>query len=115
MGKFTSHASEVKAALQSQTALAMQKVAMQAEGYAKALCPVGTPESTGIAGYVGGTLRDSISHVADDNEATIGTNVEYGKYVEFGTYRMGKRPFLQPAINDHIEEYRAIIEDTLKG
>lgn len=39
---------------------------------------------------------------------TIGTNVEYAPYVEFGTRRMEARPFLSQAISGHtseIEEY----------
>lgn len=42
---------------------AMNIIGMKLEKYAKALCPVGTPESTGIPGYMGGTLRNSITYV----------------------------------------------------
>lgn len=61
----------------SQIEIALEKVGLTAERYAKLACPVGTPESTGKKGYVGGTLRNSISHTHDKNTAYIGTNVEY--------------------------------------
>ena len=64
---------------------AMEIIGMNAEKYAKALCPVGTPESTGKKGYIGGTLRGSITHVATENSVTVGTNVFYAPYVELGT------------------------------
>ncbi len=57
-----------------------------AEGFAKQHCPVGTPESTGIEGYVGGRLRADIGHDADEDGVIIGTNVRYGPYVHNGTY-----------------------------
>lgn len=41
---------------------AMEECGLVAEGYAKKLAPVGTPESTGVPGYIGGTLRNSITY-----------------------------------------------------
>ncbi len=57
-----------------------------AEGFAKRHCPVGTAESTGIEGYIGGRLRADIGHNADEDGVVIGTNVRYGEYVHNGTY-----------------------------
>ncbi len=59
---------------------ALNAVGLQAEGYAKRLCPVDT-----------GNLRNSITHGFDDTElvAYIGTNVEYAAYVEFGHTKPG--------------------------
>lgn len=111
-------------------------VGIKAEKYAKARCPVGTPESTGIKGYRGGTLRNSITFQVQDGTVAIGTNVEYAPYVELGTGPYfnsppeweqfdskrgsgnGKgyvkpRPFLRPAIEDHIKEYKRIMEKEL--
>lgn len=47
-----------------------------------------------------GRLRNSIAHEIDEDglNATIGTNVEYGVFVEFGTRRKAERPFLFPAL-----------------
>lgn len=95
---------------------ALEKIGIQAEKYAKALCPVGTPESTGIPGYVGGTLRNSIAHLVDVGSKTvyIGTNVKYAPYVEMGTYKMTKKPYLKPAVEEHMQEYKNIVENELK-
>lgn len=98
----------------SQIEKALEKVGLTAERYAKLACPVGTPESTGKKGYMGGTLRNSISHTHDKNTAYIGTNVEYAPYVEMGTKKMAARPYLKPAIADHIQEYKNTIEQELK-
>ena len=84
---------------------ALEKVGLVAEGYAKRLCPVDT-----------GRLRNSITHVIDGGEmaAYVGTNVEYGPYVELGTARQKAQPFLRPAAQDHVGEYRRIIEGELR-
>ena len=49
-----------------------------------------------------GRLRNSIAHEVDANglNATIGTNLEYAPYVEFGTQRMRERPYLFPALEE---------------
>ena len=67
---------EVLAAMQEAAVRALEKCGLTAEGYAKRLCAVDT-----------GNLRNSITHSVDDAEpaAYIGTNVEYGVYVELGT------------------------------
>jgi len=84
----------------------LEKVGLVAEGYAKRLCPVDT-----------GRLRNSITHAIDGGEmaAYIGTNVEYGPHVEFGTSRSKAQPFLRPAASDHGDEYRGILESELRG
>ena len=53
----------------------------------------------------------------DDGEpaAYIGTNVEYAPYVCLGTMHMKVQPFLKPAVNDHKDEYRKILENSLKN
>lgn len=78
------------------------RIGAAAEGYAKDLCPVDT-----------GRLRASITHKADETTAYIGTNVEYGKYVELGTKRHRAQPFLQPAAQDHTDTYNAIMRQEL--
>lgn len=79
-----------------------------------------------------GNLRNSIDYaVGDDNVLYLGTNVEYAPYVEFGHKQkkgryvpaIGKRlvadevpakPFLRPAIENYINEYKQIIENVLR-
>lgn len=93
----------VEEATFSQIERALEKVGLTAERYAKLACPVDT-----------GRLRNSISHTHDKNTAYIGTNVEYAPYVEMGTKKMAARPYLKPAIADHIREYKNTIEQELK-
>lgn len=107
---------------------ALERCGMQGEGYAKDLCPVDT-----------GNLRNSIGHKVDGKEAYIGTNSEYGPYVELGTgkYVTGGRPtpwvyqdskgkwhrtngqkaqpYLKPAVADHKQTYQNIIIDEMKN
>lgn len=80
------------------------------ERKAKEKCPVGTPESTGVPGYVGGRLRASITHDADETGAVVGTNVTYGKHVELGTRRMDPQPFLVPALRESEDEIKRLYE-----
>ena len=77
-----------------------------AERFAKKLAPYDT-----------GNLRNSITHEVDEGEpaAYIGTNVEYAPYQELGTINMDANPFLKPAVADHANEYRKIIEKELKN
>lgn len=129
---------EVLGALDDATEKILTMIGIKAEKYAKALCPVGTPESTGIKGYRGGTLRNSITFQVTDDEVAIGTNVEYAPYVELGTGPyfspppeweqfdaprgsgggygyVRPRKFLQPAIADHLDEYVKIMDTELKN
>ena len=79
---------------------------------AKDLAPVGTPESTGIKGYVGGTLKASIKSKTFKKEQTgvVYTTLEYAPHQEFGTRFMPAQPFMRPAMNMH----RAGIQQSLK-
>jgi len=58
-----------------------------------------------------GRLRSSITSEVVGLEGKVGTNVEYGKYLEFGTSRMPPYPWLFPAV----EEKRDEIKEALKG
>lgn len=133
---------EVLNTLENAVTRVMTMIGIKVEAYAKKLCPVGTPESTGKKGYRGGTLRNSITFEVQSKgtEATVvvGTNVEYAPYVELGTGPnfvappdweqfeapqgggVGKgyvkpRPFLRPAIEDHLELYKKMIKDELEN
>lgn len=127
--KFTDNSKEVLAAMQQAAEIALEKCGLVAEGYAKRLCPVDT-----------GNLRNSIAHKVDAENTTayIGTNSEYAAYVELGTgkYYPGGRPtpwvyqdakgkwhlthgqraqpYLKPAVADHAQTYRKIIEKEMK-
>ena len=107
---------------------ALEICGLTAEGYAKRLCPVDT-----------GNLRNSITHQVQPSELAvyIGSNNEYAVYVECGTgkYYPGGRqtpwvyqdargnwhltngqraqPYLKPAIADHLNTYKSMIEREL--
>lgn len=133
---------EVLEALEDATERILTMIGIKAEKYAKGRCPVGTPESTGKKGYRGGTLRNSITFIVEtsgtEGTLTLGSNVEYAPYVELGTgpyfdtppewlqYVTEKgsgdgagyvkpRPFIRPAIEEHLDEYKRIIENELKN
>lgn len=104
--QFTDNSKEVLEAMQQAAVRALEKCGLTAEGYAKKMCPVDT-----------GNLRNSITHTVDEEEpaAYIGSNVEYAPYVCLGTIHMKAQPFLKPAVADHANEYRKIIEKELKN
>ena len=104
--QLTDNSKEVLEAMQQAVVRALEKCGLTADGYAKKLCPVDT-----------GNLRNSITHTVDEEEpaAYIGTNVEYAPYVCLGTIHMKAQPFLKPAVNDHKDEYRKILENSLKN
>lgn len=102
--RITDRSDEVIAEMHSKIETALDGVGLLAEGNAQALAPVDT-----------GRLRDSITHVVDDNAVTIGTDVEYAAYVELGTSKHAEQPYLRPALADHLQEYRELIYNTLKS
>jgi phage gpG-like protein len=114
---FTSHKDEITAEAKSKILKWLEAIGQDAAATAADKAPVGTPESTGIPGYIGGTLKNSISPAVDPGEQCvyIGTNVEYAPYQEFGTSRgiTGKH-FIQFGATAHQAEYQKMLEDALK-
>jgi len=47
-----------------------------------------------------GRLRDSVKYKVRGDEVSIGTNVEYATYQEYGTVKMPARPYLRPSIDN---------------
>ena len=95
----------------------LEAIGEDAAGTAADRAPVGTPESTGIPGYIGGTLKNSISSavVENENAVYIGTNVEYAPCQEFGTSRgIPGKHFLQFGATAHQAEYKSLLEQYLK-
>lgn len=115
-----------------QKKVALEAVGLQGETNAKMhISAVGAVDT--------GRLRNSLTHATDDDSAYIGTNVEYGIYVELGTgiyaseggrstpwsYKddegnwhttvgMKPRPFLAPAVQEHIDEYKELVENYMR-
>lgn len=132
--KVEDHSKEYLDELDRLIPIALEECGLAAEGFAKRLCAVDT-----------GLLRNSITHAisgeppaiavytdnnkeqhgeysgsvptAEDKKTVmyLGTNVEYAPYVEMGTSRTRAQPFIQPAIEDHENDYKRLIEKRLKG
>ena len=85
---------------------ALIKIGAACVGHAKTNTPVRT-----------GNLRSSMVSIRDkDNDCDyIGTDVDYGKYVELGTSRMAGRHMLQKAGTEYREEYKNIVETEYKN
>lgn len=128
---FISNVGAVMEDLEGGMIRALERMGLQAEGYAVDLVPIDT-----------GNLKNSITHTVDAAEKTayLGTPNEYAPYVEFGTgmYVDGGRktpwvykdektgewrvthgqkaqPYIKPALTDHVQTYKNILEDELKG
>lgn len=99
---------EARALMRAAIARGLEEMGLVAEGYAKAGCPVDT-----------GRLRNSITHVrASETTEAIGTNVEYGRYVEFRedvSHKNGHAHFLRDAASEHTAEYAQIMRSALGG
>lgn len=65
---FEDNSDEVLKAFEAAWSRGLERIGLQAEGYAKDLCPVDT-----------GALRNSISHKVDDGEPAVyvGSNLKY--------------------------------------
>lgn len=99
-----SHKKEIIDLKNEAIARALEAIGIQAEGDVASLAPVDT-----------GRLRDSITHEthAEEESVYVGTNVEYGKYQEYGTSRMRAHPFLKPGIMNNLETYKSIAKQFL--
>ena len=126
--EYVDNSEEIIAKLKEAKKRALKRIGMQAESFAKKLCPVDT-----------GGLRNSINHKVQKDEVYIGTNKEYAAYVELGTgkyydggrktpwaYQDAKgdwhmthgqraRPYLKPAAANHTQTYKNIVEDEMKN
>lgn len=100
------NARQIENAFDAQIAKALEEIGLLAEGYAKKACPVDT-----------GRLRASITHQIDtgSDSVYIGTNVEYGVYVEMGTRYRKAKPYLKPAATEHGSQYRSVLRANLES
>lgn len=97
---------EVLSAIEKAKKRGLEAIGLVAEGHAKKITPVDTGRLQ---------LRNSISHATDDEAAYIGTNVEYAPYVELGSPTIKAHHMLQRAATEHTDEYKRIMEDSMKN
>lgn len=101
---------------------ALDTIGNKAADYAAGLAPVQT-------GNLKGSMTSEVSQ--EEKAVYVGTAVEYAPFVEFGHHQevgryvpaIGKRlvrefvpakPFIKPAIENHLDEYKHILESELK-
>lgn len=100
---FISNAAEVLAAMDAAKKRALEIMGGTCENYAAEAAPFKT-----------GRLAGSITHTPPQGDSVIvGTNVGYAPFQEFGTRKMRAHPYLRPAAENHISEYKAIAENEL--
>lgn len=125
--EFNSNLDAVLSGSQAAIRRAAEIIGGMAESYAKQLCPVDT-----------GNLRNSITHTTENNNRTvvIGSSVTYAPFIELGTGKyadggggrqtpwsyqdsngnwhttsgMPPRPYLRPAIENHKDEYKEVLQ-----
>ena len=132
---FNDYSPQVLAEMHDAVLRALERIGERAEGYAKDLCPTDTGQ---LQNSISHAVEDA------ENAVYIGVPggpTSYGTYVELGTgiyaeggggrptpwvYQDAKgnwhwtrgnpaQPFLAPAVKDHQQTYRNIIEDELKN
>lgn len=122
--KFTSYRSEVEQHIRQSVKRALEIVGGTAEGHAK-------ENLTRNRSVITDTLRGSITHQPQSEDTmAVGTGVYYAPYVELGHHQQPGRyvpaikkrlvrsfvpakPYLRPAVENHINEYREIIRNEL--
>jgi HK97 gp10 family phage protein len=110
------HTKEILAALDHKIPIILEALGIEAEGNAVSeinKLVYDTPQSPTYIRT--GRLKGSITHRHDAESAYIGTDVKYAPYVEFGTTKMDPRPFLRNAITNYADDYKRIIEESLKS
>lgn len=122
---------------------AAESIGQRMESHAKLYITAGVYQSQEGWYIRTGNLRNSITHtVQQDKEGTaaiVGSAVDYAPYVELGTgihakeggrqtpwkYQdhngnwhttsgMPARPYLRPAVENHVKEYKQVLTDILK-
>lgn len=95
---------QIAAGLQPAVADAVKKTTLDIEAESKRLAPVKT-----------GTLRRSIHSVFSNGGLTgkVGPSVVYSHFVEFGTRRMGARPYMRPAALKAMPDFIAAVKAAL--
>lgn len=97
------HTAEVLAKLKAGIRQALEESGNIIENAAADRAPVDT-----------GRLKNSITHqVTGDTEVQIGSAVEYAKYVECGTSRMGAKPYLKPAATESVGKVEQAFKNAL--
>jgi len=103
---YESNLKEVETALDKAVVRTLEGIGLFVVGEAQARAPVDT-----------GNLRGSIHHQTDERgrKVTIGTPVEYAPYVELGTSKSAKQPYLRPAVENNLGRIKKLAAELLKS
>jgi HK97 gp10 family phage protein len=141
VAKVTMDSTRLRAALAEAAEVAMEKAALGMVGYVRT--KVGISARVVMAGGQGrgnrrraaakryqpsapgepprkrtGTLQKSIAHEVERQPgavlARVGTKVDYGRFLEFGTRRMKARPYLRPALTEYLPKFHSIVMTELR-
>lgn len=126
---------EIKRELNERLETALEEIGIKAEGYAARLCPVDTGLlRNSITSAVGGKETSKKKYTADKAKkgkelksgsysgiataeknpyVILGSNVEYAPEIETGTSKKHARPFIKPALTDHVDQYRRMLKSEL--
>ena len=99
---------EVLSAMEKAIERGLEAIGSTAEGHAKKNLYPGH-------GFDTGNLRNRTSHAVKGAAAYIGTNVEYAPYVELGARGRKGLHYLQQAATEHADEYKRLMEDSMKN
>ena len=133
--EYRDNTEEVLNALEAAIKRGNEAIGMTAERHAKKKCPVDTGrlrnsityalagEETHVKSYranKGGKDRETYTYegTADGKKGSgvyIGTNVEYAPFVENGARGRPPVHFLQDAAENHSDEYKKLMEDSMKN
>ena len=133
--EYRDNTEEVLNALEAAIKQGNEAIGMTAERHAKKKCPVDTGrlrnsityalagEETHVKSYKankGGKDRETYTYdgTADGKKGSgvyIGTNVEYAPFVENGARGRPPVHFLQDAAENHSDEYKRLMEDSMKN
>ena len=101
---FKDNTDEVLSAFERAKKRGLEAIGLTAEGHAKKITPVDT-----------GRLRNSIAHAVESDAAYIGTSTSYAPFVELGARGRKGVHMLQRAASEHTDEYRRLMEDSMKN
>lgn len=133
--KLIDNSDVVLSEMEQKIEVGLEECGMMMETFAKGKCPVDTGRlRNSITHAVGGSSVTGSYHAdtarggsqgfgtyngtvgtRGDHSVSVGTNVEYAPYVEMGTSKMGARPFIEPSVSDHLNQFKHIILKHLKS
>ena len=102
--KFTDNRQKVKAQLDANIVKALNAIAIEWLSNVRQYVPVDTSR-----------LLKSMTYQLDirNKKIIVGTDVEYGPFVELGTRKMRAQPYMFPSVVRYIEDYKAIARRVL--